>query len=106
MEEEKFMVKSYIWGNGDDWEGICTTFDIATQGSSLREVEKLLREAAEDYLEELNNFHPQQRNRLLNRKSPLRLRVLLRIRYLLSRIIKTKANRPKVWFSTHVCNPA
>ena len=86
MHRNIITVRSYVWGSDDDWEGICTTFDIATQGTSLKEVTKLLRDAVEDYLEELNDLSPQERKPLLNRKSPLRLRILLHTRYLSSRM--------------------
>ena len=75
-----------MWGSNNDWEGICTTFDIATQGTSLKEVTTLLRDAVENYLEELKNLSSQERKLLLNRKAPLRLRILLHTRYLLSRM--------------------
>lgn len=86
MHRNIITVRSYVWGSDDDWEGICTTFDIATQGTSLKEVTTLLRDAVEDYLEELKDLSPQERKLLLNRKSPLRLRILLHTRYLLSRM--------------------
>ena len=53
MERNGVIAKSYIWGKNDDWEGICTTLDIATQGVSLQDVEKSLQNAIEDYFEEL-----------------------------------------------------
>lgn len=86
MHRNIITARSYVWGSDDDWEGICTTFDIATQGTSLKEVTTLLRDAVEDYLDELKDLSPQERKLLLNRKSPLRLRIWLHTRYLLSRM--------------------
>ncbi len=103
MYSNIITVRSYVWGSDDDWEGICTTFDIATQGSSLKEVNTLLRDAVEDYLEEIENYSPQDRKRLLNRKSPLRLRVLLHSRYLLSRMSRIVKITTQV--DNHLYNP-
>ena len=91
MERNSLVTKSYVWGKNDDWEGICTTLDIATQGVSLQDVGKSLQNAVEDYFEELIDLHPHERKKLLNRKSPLRLRLFLHIRYLLSKYTKVKA---------------
>ncbi len=96
-------IKCYIWGKDDDWEGICTKFDIATQGTSLQEVEKSLQSAIEDYFEELIDLHHHEKKKLLNRKSPLRLRLYLIIRYLLSRFIKIKVESTNLHIN--ICNP-
>ncbi len=103
MSRNIITVRSYVWGSDDDWEGICTTFDIATQGTSLKEVTTLLRDAVEDYLEELNNFSPQEQKKLLNRKSPLRLRVQLHLQYLLSRTGRIETVATQV--DNHLYNP-
>ena len=103
MSRNIITVRSYLWGSDDDWEGICTTFDIATQGTSLKEVTTQLRDAVEDYLEELNNCSPRERKKLLNRRSPLHLRVHLYTRYLLSRTGRIATVATQV--DNHLYNP-
>lgn len=103
MHKNIITVRSYVWGSDDDWEGICTTFDIAAQGTSLKEVNSLLRDAVEGYLEELSDLSPKERKLLLNRKSPLRLRILLHTQYLLSRMKRIVKITTQI--DSHLYNP-
>ena len=77
-------IKYYIWGNGSDWEGLCTTFDIAMQGKSLDETRDFLEEAVKDFLATVEELPSHDKKRLLKRKSPLQLRLILALQYLQS----------------------
>ena len=78
----------YYWGSGTDWEGLCTTYDIAMCGTNLEETEQFLEEAIEAYLEEVDKLPVQDRNRLLKRRSPWFLRLSLNVGYLINQLIK------------------
>lgn len=77
-------VHCYAEGRPGDWEAICLDLDIAVQGESLEDVVASLQKAMRLYLEEAVKLPPADRDRLLNRSVPLRLR--LRV---LGRVIAT-----------------
>ena len=80
--------KYYVWGNGTDWEGLCTTFDIAMEGASLKETKEFLEDAVIDFLESLEDLPADDRRRLLKRKSPIHLRFLLFVQHWRYRLLK------------------
>ncbi|MCY4101129.1 MAG: hypothetical protein OXF46_09440 [Rhodobacteraceae bacterium] len=84
--------KYYVWGNGSDWEGLCTTFDIAMEGTSLEETKKFLEEAVIAFLESLEDLPAHDRERLLKRKAPIHLRIILFTQYLRYRLRKSVNN--------------
>ena len=84
--------KYYVWGKGSDREGLCTTFDIAMEGTSLAETERFLEEAVIDFLESLGDLPAQDRKRLLKRKAPVHLRLILFIQHLRYRLLKSVNN--------------
>lgn len=71
------MFRCYIYGKDSDWEAICTDLDISVQGGSSEEAQLLLKEAVAGFLEVLEEESADDRRRLLNRKSPIWLRVSL-----------------------------
>ena len=84
--------KYYVWGNGSDWEGLCTTFDIAMEGTSLEETKKFLEEAVIDFLESLEDLPAHESERLLKRKAPIHLRLIFVIQYLRYMLLKSVNN--------------
>ena len=84
--------KYYVWGNGTDWEGLCTTFDIAMEGLSLEETKMFLEDAVIDYLESLEDLPANDRKRLLKRKSPIHLRFPLFVQHWRYRLLKGVSN--------------
>ena len=72
-------LKYYTWRHGADWEAICTDLDLAVQGTSLQEVREEIRNAIDTYLEYLSELPKDERDRLSKQKSPLSLRMSLRL---------------------------
>ena len=62
------------------WQAICIDLDIAVQGKSLAEVQAVLSEAIDLYVEAANAENGRQRERLLNRKSPFGVRLSIACR--------------------------
>ena len=79
-EESPLSLRCYAFGSGDSWEAICVDFDIAVAGSSLAEVESSLTVGIELYLEEVAEASAEDRRYLLSRRSPWRVRTMLRLR--------------------------
>ncbi len=71
----------YAWGIDNQWEGICTSLDIAAQGSSLEEVIQELNDAVDTYVDYVSELPHRERSALLNRRSPFGLRVRLEVAY-------------------------
>ena len=69
------LLHCYAEGREGAWEAICLDYDIAVQGESFEEVASSLREAVELYLESLDDLPPADRERLLQRRAPLSLRL-------------------------------
>ena len=72
------VLRCYIEGRGDQWEGICLDFDIAVQGHSLPEVVDELRQSVALYLEHIATLPTSEQAAFLSRKAPL----VLRLRFL------------------------
>jgi hypothetical protein len=60
-------------GRPGHWEAVSLDFDIAVQGQSFKEVEALLIEAVETYIEDAMHEDEPTRERLLSRRAPLRV---------------------------------
>ena len=58
-------------GRPGEWEAICLDYDIAVQGRSFEEVEKLLEIAIDDYVESAKREPPDIRDKLLRRSVPM-----------------------------------
>ena len=72
-------------GKPGDWEAICIDLDIAVQGRSFAEVQRLLNEAVADYLATVAEIQDEdQRVMLLTRATPLRTTLLWTFRVLWS----------------------
>jgi predicted RNase H-like HicB family nuclease len=65
----------YAEGRDGDWEAICLDLDIAVQGHSFEDVSTSLREAISLYLETVADLEPKERQALLNRSAPLKVRL-------------------------------
>jgi hypothetical protein len=62
-------------GRNDHWEAICLDLNIAAQGHSFGEVERLLTDAIETYIEDVMKENEQDRAHLLLRPAPLTVRL-------------------------------
>jgi predicted RNase H-like HicB family nuclease len=62
-------------GHDGHWEAICLDLNIATQGQSLREVQRLLGEAIRTYIEDACKEDDATRDQLLSRQAPLHVRL-------------------------------
>jgi len=69
------VLRYYIEGSGHSWQGICVDLDIAAQGESLAEVQTVLEDMVTAYLQTAMTYSGEERHRLLNRKSPLLVRL-------------------------------
>lgn len=69
-----------IEGRGEEWEAICLDLDIAVQGRSFDEVRQLLAEAVSSYFVDAAQEAPADRDRLLARRVPARVRLGLALR--------------------------
>ena len=79
-------VVCYAHGKPGDWEGLCIDFDIAVQGRSFHEVQKLLEEAIADYVAAALDEAPEDRDRLLNRRAPFFVSLSWTVRVILSNL--------------------
>jgi hypothetical protein len=64
-----------VRGHTDHWEAFCLDLDLAVQGRSYDYVHDQLRKAIEGYIEAALLEDEQTRDRLLNRRAPLRVRL-------------------------------
>jgi predicted NBD/HSP70 family sugar kinase len=58
-------------GRPGEWEAICLDYDIAVQGRSFEEIERLLAISIDDYIESARQEAPEVRDRLLRRAAPI-----------------------------------
>ena len=65
----------YAAGKDRQWEAICLDLDIAVQGASFEDVSSSLEKAISLYLKSVSDLPSKERERLLNRRAPLRLRL-------------------------------
>jgi hypothetical protein len=64
-------------GHGSRWEAFCLDFDLAVQGESLEEVRALLGGAIQMYIQTAVAEPEPNRSRLLDRKVPFLIRLML-----------------------------
>jgi len=74
-------------GRPGDWEALCLDLDIAVQGSSFEEVRSLLGEAVKTYFDDAAREGPKDRERLLRRRAPLRVRFAYGSRIFLNALV-------------------
>ena len=72
---ETTYFRIYAEGRPGEWEAICLDLDIAAQGPTFEAAIASLRGSVELYLEELHQLPENERQKFLNRKVPLSLRV-------------------------------
>lgn len=68
-------------GRDGNWEGICLDFDIAVQGGSLEEVQRLLADAVGAYIRDALHEDDATQARLLHRRVPFLTQLLYRLRF-------------------------
>jgi hypothetical protein len=69
------LVRCYAEGRRGRWEAVCLDFDIAVNGETFEAVVQHLEEAVDLYVGRLAELPPEERKRLLSRRSPLAMRV-------------------------------
>jgi hypothetical protein len=72
------------------WEAICVDFDIAVTGRSFAETRDIMEHAVQSYLEDVAQLAPEQRQRLLNRRTPWPVRAKLAIRHMIYSLIERR----------------
>ncbi len=78
----------YVEGGGTEWQAVCLNFDLAVQGRSVKEVQERLARAIQDYLEYVQTLPDEsERERFLNRRVPLRTRIVFALRALVSALV-------------------
>lgn len=82
----------YAHGREGQWQAICVDLDIAVQGRSLEEVQKLLGRAIETYIEDVSKEAPADRDRLLSRRAPWHVRASHAFRFLMS-VLRRPSNK-------------
>ena len=85
-------LRYYAWGRGADWQAICTDLDLAVQGTSLPEIQEEIGNAIDTYLEYLSELPKEERDRLFKQKSPLSLRMSLRLKCWISGLFSLRKN--------------
>lgn len=83
--------RCYAYGNGQNWQAICTDLDIAVDGASLEDVRESLTGCIDLYLEGLDGLPVDERQRFLARKAPWHLRTKLAILTWLHRHLQSHA---------------
>lgn len=73
-------------GQGDQWEAISVDFDIAVAARSFEEAKAALKSAILTYIEDAEALEPKARDRLLNRRMPLHVQALWRLKILLHKL--------------------
>lgn len=62
-------------GHEGHWEAACLDFDIVLQGHSFEEVERLMHDAVQSYIENALKEEEPARSQLLRRRAPLSARL-------------------------------
>ena len=74
------LLHCYAEGRDDEWEAICLDLDVAVQGRSFAEVYDSLNQAIALYLESVRDLPAEEREQLLHRRVPLRVRLQIFLR--------------------------
>lgn len=69
------VLHCYAFGCEGEWEAICIDLDLAVQGESFSEVERLLEEAIAFHLERVQELPERDRERMLARRVPWHVRL-------------------------------
>lgn len=73
-------LQCFAHGRPGDWEAICTDLDLAVQGTSFEDVQRMLNEAVCSYVEDAMQESEETRRQLLKRRSPWHVRIGLTLR--------------------------
>ena len=77
----KGTVTCYAWTRGEEWEALCTDFDLAARGSSFEEARQEIVDAIETYISYVAELPEPDRTTLMGRKAPLSVRLRLELSY-------------------------
>jgi len=99
-------LRCYIEGAGNHWRALCVDLDIAAQGTSLSETQRVLEEMIDTYLDGVLASPPKERARLLNRKSPIWTRVSIALRFFFASLFATRTSSDRVAVLCHHPCPA
>ncbi|MCW0235312.1 MAG: hypothetical protein OJJ21_17060 [Ferrovibrio sp.] len=72
---KNMILRCYAEGQPGQWEAVCLDFDLAVQGSDFREVIDSLQVAIREYLEIVHELPVEERAHLMERRSPLSMRL-------------------------------
>lgn len=89
---ERQTVHCIAKGRPGDWEAICLDFDISVQGASFEEVQTLLSEAIDSYVEFAEAADVETRRRLLSRRAPFHVIVKERLGVMLYKLKRKLRN--------------
>lgn len=96
----------YVYGFNNQWEDICTDLDIATQGHSLCETKNNLKECIDLYLEYVMELPFKEHIALINRPSPVYLRIkfilLSKITPIYTKLVKSSNNFTVFSYKTYL----
>lgn len=100
---KKEMVLRVFMENTTDgiWKAICIDLDIAAQGHTSAETQQLIVEMIESYIEEANSYPSDVRNKLLNRKAPLHLRICLPLKFFIASMFANRSRGDKMSILSH-----
>jgi hypothetical protein len=106
MSDRALVLRCYIEGAGRSWQGICVDLDIAAEGESLEEVRTVLDDMISTYLDSAMTYPTEERQRLLNRKSPLLLRIKFATAFFVASMFAIRRGNDRVGFISHRICPA
>lgn len=89
----------FVHGRGSQWEAICTDYDISVEGASPGEALQTLTKAVQSYIADAMVEDATNRERLLNRRSPWRVELMLRMRASLT-MMKLRRGRDRTLAGT------
>jgi hypothetical protein len=72
------------------WEATCVDFDIAVTGRSFAEARRTMEHAVRTYLEDVARLAPEQRQRLLNRRTPWTVRAKLALKHMVYSVLERR----------------
>lgn len=89
MTEKRLVC--YAHGRGDKFEAICIDLDLAVHGRSLIEVQQLLNQALDSYIEDARKEGSEAAERLLNRRAPFLVRAQYQIGFLVHSLLRGRS---------------
>jgi hypothetical protein len=100
------VLRCYIEGSEQNWRGLCVDLDIAAQGESLHEVHTMLDGMIRTYLQSAVTYPPRDRDRFLNRKAPLLVRLKIGMSFFVASLFANRSGNDKMTLICHHACPA